>query len=339
MEATLVLYCCKENHLHAALRLEGGGQADDEVIGIADDWPDLKAICRDDHGRFAPCGGSGGSGGTGRTASERREQQQQSLAAAKKLIDKVRARGDKPTVKETQKLHEHLSGLTVVQLKALKADYGLKASGKNKEALVDRIKSRISEKADKEANPRAAKRPQPFKDGAEGHAWGEEAYGKWREKLTDGEREAIDTYKGNDYYKINKDKSFRADGKPPAGYEQITKDLDSALAKGKSNKDIVVYRGISHEGTYEKIKENVGGTITDRAYQSTSVDKKIAGDFSVHATVEIHVPKGSRGAYVDGTAGTNSYEREFLLPRGSKYRIISIDKRSGKDHVIARLEE
>jgi hypothetical protein len=59
MEATLVLYCCHEGHLHAALCLEGGDTADDQVVGAADDWPDLKTMCRDELGRFAPCGGAG----------------------------------------------------------------------------------------------------------------------------------------------------------------------------------------------------------------------------------------------------------------------------------------
>jgi hypothetical protein len=341
MEATLILYCCEQGHLHAALRLESGGTADDQIVGAAEDWPALKAICRDDHGRFAPCGGGGGSGGTGRTAAERREQQQQSLAAAKKLIDKVRDRSDKPTVKETQKLHEHLSGLTVTQLKALKADYGLKASGKNKEALVDRIKSRISEKADKEANPQvASKRPEPFKDGKEGQAWGEKAYEKWAAKLSENEKFALETYTGHDYASLNKGrKALRAGEGMTDWARDIVKNLDGALAKGKTDRDIIVHRGVSGVDVIREIRMNVGGTFSDRAYQSTSVDSALARDFGSDMVVNIHVPKGSIGAYVGGLRMENHYEREFILPRNSTYRIIGVSKDASGRHVVdARLE-
>jgi hypothetical protein len=338
MEATLVLYCCADGHLHAALRLQGGGTADDQVLGGANDWPALKAICRDDHGRFAPCGGGGGSGGTGRTAAERREQQQQSLAAAKKLIDKVRDRSDKPTVKETQKLHEHLSGLTVTQLKALKADYGLKASGKNKEALVDRIKSRISEKADREANPDvASKKPEPFKDGKEGAAWGEKAYEKWAGKLTGKEKGAVEVYQGPGFQWLNK--SLRSGDKLDPETADTVKALDAALAKGKADRDIIVHRGINSEEVAQQIRDSVGGTFSDRAYQSTSVDSALARDFGSDMVVNIHVPKGSIGAYVGGLRMENHQEREFILPRNSMYRIIGVSKDASGRHVVdARLE-
>jgi hypothetical protein len=319
----------------------GGAMAQDQVVGLSEDWPLLKAICRDPDGRFAPCGGSGGSGGAGRTAAERREQQQQSLASAKKLIDRVRGRGDKPTAKETQKLHEHLSALTVTQLKALKADYGLKASGKNKEALVDRIKGRISEKADREANPAvASKKPEPFKDGKEGAAWGEKAYEKWAAQLTGKEKDAIEAYTGPGYQSLNKQgKSLREGSKLDPESAGAAKALDGALAKGKTDRDIIVHRGVNGVDVIREIRMNVGGTFSDRAYQSTSVDSALARDFSNHMVVNIHVPKGSSGAYVGGLRFENHYEREFVLPRNSTYRIIGVSKDASGRHVVdARLE-
>jgi hypothetical protein len=58
VEATLILYCCEGGHLHAALRA-ADAVVDDQIVGRADDWPDLKTMCRDELGRFAPCGGAG----------------------------------------------------------------------------------------------------------------------------------------------------------------------------------------------------------------------------------------------------------------------------------------
>lgn len=339
MEATLVLYCCEERHLHAALRLEGGGTADDQVVGWADDWPALKAICRDDHGRFAPCGGSGGSGGSGRPASERRERQQQSLAAAKKLIDKVRARGDKPTAKETSKLHEHLSGLTVAQLKALKADYGLKASGKNKQALQERIVSRISGKADRQANPEVAKRPEPFKDGKEAGAWGDKAYQGWSQKLSGKEKDAIETYVGHEHEVLNR--ALRAGEGMTDWARDIVKNLDSAIEKGRTDRDVVTHRGVTHKDVIDQIVNNVGGTFKDAGYHSTSVDVDAAGHFAAgKMLLNVHVPKGSRAAYVGVLRMQNHQEREMILPRGSRYRITGVRRAAdGTYHVDARLEQ
>jgi hypothetical protein len=59
-------------------------------------------------------------------------------------------------------------------------------------------------------------------------------------------------------------------------------------------------------------------------------------------TWEVHVPKGSRGAYLSTyTAGSSGSEHEFLLPRDSKFRILEVAHHHGTNryHVKARLEQ
>jgi hypothetical protein len=98
-----------------------------------------------------------------------------------------------------------------------------------------------------------------------------------------------------------------------------------------------------------KVKGNLGGTFTDKAYQSTSLSQEVATKF-IHnvskdvpaMTWEVHVPKGSRGAYLStDDKGYSENEHEFLLPRDSKFRILEVAHHHGTNryHVKARLEQ
>jgi hypothetical protein len=142
VEATLVLYCCEEDHLHAALRLESSGTADDHVIGPANAWPDLKDICRDELGRFAPCGGGGG--GTGGTERERREEGERKLEKARQLIKDIRGGPQPVPHSKIIELHDHLGTMTVAQMHQIKREHDLKASGKLKRDLQAKLAARFA---------------------------------------------------------------------------------------------------------------------------------------------------------------------------------------------------
>jgi hypothetical protein len=143
VEATLVLYCCQDGHLHAALRLGGGGVAADRVVGRDDDWPDLKAICRDELGRFAPCGG-GGTGGTGRTERERSEEGERKLEKARQLIKDIRGGPQPVPNSKIIELHDHLGTMTVAQMHQIKREHDLKAGGKTKRELQAKLAVRFA---------------------------------------------------------------------------------------------------------------------------------------------------------------------------------------------------
>lgn len=145
MEATLVFYCCEDEHLHAALRMKSGVTVDDQIIGPADDWPDLKAVCRDDHGRFAPCGGTNRPGGTGRTGQERREQAEHNIAKARELIQGIRGGPQPIPDSKIIELHNHLGTMTVAQMNEVKKEHGLKASGKLKRDLQAKLAARFAQ--------------------------------------------------------------------------------------------------------------------------------------------------------------------------------------------------
>jgi hypothetical protein len=92
---------------------------------------------RDWRGRWTSGGGEGAAPVP--THAERGQLRQASLQAVR---DYVRA-GGQPTQVENEQLAAHLARLTVDQLHAVKAEHGLKASAKDKAALVSKLAERF----------------------------------------------------------------------------------------------------------------------------------------------------------------------------------------------------
>jgi hypothetical protein len=101
---------------------------------------DINAICRDSHGRFASCGAAGLPPAERSGASEAR------MVHARHLVEQVRG-AKTPDAATVKALADHLGTLTVAQLHSLKKEYGLKASGKNKAALKEKLTARFSQKS------------------------------------------------------------------------------------------------------------------------------------------------------------------------------------------------
>jgi hypothetical protein len=146
------LYACDRGHFHVAAG-SGGAAADREV-----DDPALlrvlKEICRDELGRFASCPGATGAG-TGSSRADRATAAEAHEEKAHNLIKDILA-GPRPVpIDRVAALHDHLANLTVEQIHALKKQYGLKASGKNKDALRARVAARLA------AVPAAGHAPAP----------------------------------------------------------------------------------------------------------------------------------------------------------------------------------
>jgi hypothetical protein len=110
---------------------------------------DVNAICRDHIGRFASCGAAG------LPPSERSGVSEARMVHARHLIEQVRGANthDPATVRE---LASHLGTMTVAQLQSLKKEYRLKASGKNKAALKEKLTARFSQKTTTSATLPAA---------------------------------------------------------------------------------------------------------------------------------------------------------------------------------------
>ena len=159
------------------------------------------------------------------------------------------------------------------------------------------------------------------------------------EKYTPEELQAVQEYTGTDYMDIN-EKLYSLptgikgdqiepeyDGDPIP--DQVV-NLDSALNKMKAPYDIMVYVGLGTE--YDITQFVPGKAFRFKGYRSTTLNPNIALNYNsrVNKTasrqqtvmLQIKVKKGSKGMFVDDFSA-NAGESEYLLPRGSKVKIVN----------------
>jgi len=113
-------------------------------------------------------------------------------------------------------------------------------------------------------------------------------------------------------------------------YDEKTKQLDAALNHYKTPHKLTLYSGMK----LDPRKRMDNGVLYHPAYLSTSLSKSIGKKFgyigpntegaSVHHVLNIKVPKGHPGAYVEHVS-LNKREHEFILPRGLKLKHIKTD--------------
>jgi len=167
-------------------------------------------------------------------------------------------------------------------------------------------------------------------------------YDTWIKQLAPDEKAAVVNYTTPEYASYN---GFLRNGKPKATSalkKKITA-LDAALDKGSAPFPFTVSRGMGFRdpAEYKKfvdgLKTNLGKTFSDKGYGSTSVDSDA---FVGNVQYKIHVPKGAKGGYVDKISDAHPPEREFLLPRGTTYKVrkMSTSQDNGKEVTNVELE-
>lgn len=145
---------------------------------------------------------------------------------------------------------------------------------------------------------------------------------------------AANLYSGSAYGPWNaRLRSEAPNGTPLKGgqYSKGTKDLDSAM--GPIPDDVILHRGT----TFEEFglgympppspTDMVGKTYTNHAYASTSVGE-YAHFRSKPVQVEIMAPAGAKGTNLMRSSGFGTGEREFLLARGTKFFVHSVEEHS-----------
>ena len=109
-----------------------------------------------------------------------------------------------------------------------------------------------------------------------------------------------------------------------AAIANLIENLDSAFEETQSPFAYTVYLTLSDRYNAEEIQP--GGEYVFRGYLSTSLRHDVAissfsgGDMSV--LLQIEIAKGQKSIYVDSLS-ENQGERETLLPRGTKIKVIS----------------
>lgn len=106
--------------------------------------------------------------------------------------------------------------------------------------------------------------------------------------------------------------------------EQIDQVMDAAPRVPRAMK---VYRGISPSIVHDL---QPGDVFRDDGFVSTSINPNQA--FS-GAQLEIHVPKGSKGLYVDEISKTAG-EDELMLDRSSKFKVLTAVRRRQPDGLV-----
>lgn len=132
----------------------------------------------------------------------------------------------------------------------------------------------------------------------------------------------IQEYTRNGYSRVN---DMLRTGQDNYGYpdtdimiDNIERGIDGYNLKD----DIKVYRK-SNADVYKNLK--VGDTFTDNGFTSASVTPEIGGDFG-KANIEIDVGKGKGvGAFIGDLSSGYGDEGEFLLQRGTKYKVVGKD--------------
>ena len=157
-----------------------------------------------------------------------------------------------------------------------------------------------------------------------------EAYDALRAKHTEN-RKSFKNYTLSHYGRINKclrriDTCSTESKKDIESIQRIIHDAPPL------EEPIIVHRGISDKYLAKAIQDNIGGTISDNGFVSTSGDVKSARQFidfidGVGAQLDITLPTGTKGISVNQylrTGSRNADEAEFLLPKGAQFKVIGV---------------
>lgn len=171
-------------------------------------------------------------------------------------------------------------------------------------------------------------------------------YDTWESSLSKPEHAAVRKYVMA--HSINFNQYLRT-GEKTWG-EQATraeyKALDSAIEKSSIPESVVLYRGapeIFFGG--KNPKSLIGKTISDKGYVSTSMSDHVAKVYSEGVICKIRCRAGSKGCYIDKigfgepTDFSNDHNNEIVLPRNSRFKVLSVEKRGKNWEVELNYED
>lgn len=145
----------------------------------------------------------------------------------------------------------------------------------------------------------------------------------WNKKFLGSEQNALYEYSGTDYGIINRyleNRLFDDDDIEWNQTPQKIKELDRALSRSTLGDDLVLHRGVGFREF-----ETWRNSDTIKAYKSTSINENILDVFGDGYHIIIRAPKETKGFYL-GNYSEHKSEKEFLMMRNQKYRILSINE-------------
>ncbi len=149
--------------------------------------------------------------------------------------------------------------------------------------------------------------------------------------LTQDQRQTVADYTGGDYVDINDD--LRDDALEDETRDQVAA-IDAAI-EGTPGllRDTNLYRGnelLEYNEAFINDDLVVGDVIIDEAFMSTTIDRELAtrmftSERTPATLFQIQAPQGTAGIFVEPITFSEG-EQEWILPRGTRLRIISVDK-------------
>ena len=141
----------------------------------------------------------------------------------------------------------------------------------------------------------------------------------WKDLLA-SEQNAIYEYSGT-YYGITnrylRNALLPDDDVEWACTPQMVKEIDRALSRNTLGDDLILYRGVS----FDEFASWVDNAVID-TYKSSSISERAFDIFGDEYKIIIHAPKSTKGYYI-GNHSEFKDEKEFLIHRGQKYKILS----------------
>lgn len=167
----------------------------------------------------------------------------------------------------------------------------------------------------------------------------ESTFADWISTVTKEQEEAIRTYKGNAYKRINR--YYREGKEPEPKYMEAIKNLEATFKNASLSQNTVGYRGIG--GVYGELKDIIDKKtwagikgeelVLDKAVMSVSIEKEVALEFAEMednpdaVMFKVYIPKTSKSAIaLDVFDVPHKTEMEVLIKNEARFKIISADK-------------
>lgn len=168
------------------------------------------------------------------------------------------------------------------------------------------------------AKPAARPAPSPKPSAARANSG--DAHSATKLDMSPRETEAFQNYTGAMFRDINP--RLRAGKSVAREDKQDVAVMDAAFQRAKTTSDITVYRGVGGDFINKLTK---GVSFTDGGFVSTTSSQSMADGFArgdQEAVMEIRVPKGSKAISVTDISQFSKTEKEIVLNRGAKFRVI-----------------
>lgn len=189
-----------------------------------------------------------------------------------------------------------------------------------------------------------------FKSEADGKKWGQTQSKEWAKWLVEEDREVIDSYQQYGLFSAAND-MLRGDDNDRSWYgsdEKIAHEtivLADTLRSNATTTPAVVYRGMGTEGLGKPFAEIKKGHIfEDKGFTSTTTSADTMETFAGNqpylnnppVRMKIHLPTGTKGAFLEAAVNPSFGLHEFLLPPGNQFRVMDIAEIEHPNHVTER---